>query len=579
VLHPPIYGTGEMEDVIIEFCMQFHSGFKGDTYTFANNIRTREGGTHLSGFKTAATRTINSYIQNSDLPRKLQHKIMGDDVLEGLTAVISVKIPDPQFEGQTKTKLGNSEVAGYVAQVVSERLGSYLQENPREAKEIVEKVVEAARARDAAKKAKDLVRRKSALSDSSLPGKLADCQSKDPGQSELFIVEGDSAGGSAKQGRNPKYQAILPLRGKIMNVEKTRFDKILENKEIQHLVTALGAGIGEDEFDPKKLRYNKIIIMTDADVDGAHIRTLLLTFFYRQFRQLIDEGHLFIAKPPLYRVYKSKFERYIADDRELKDFLLQQISSEISLNTGNGKMYTGQELVELLQKIISLQEKLKEAVNIGLNEDLFLTLLDFGEKLTPQDFEPGAPKSAEEPETEPEGRESEAFENLRAFMEKHGYFLSLEHQETEEVLRTFLRFIDRNEKKITLGVEFFNSKLYRDTFDLLTDLKRGHPEFDFELQLKNGQSVHFESPFELLEYVLAEGDKRFSIQRYKGLGEMNPEQLWETTMKQENRNLVQVRIEEAEEADTIFRQLMGEQVEPRRAFIEKNALAVEELDI
>jgi DNA gyrase subunit B len=504
---------------------------------------------------------------------------MGDDVLEGLTAVISVKIPDPQFEGQTKTKLGNSEVAGYVAQVVSERLGSYLQENPREAKEIVEKVVEAARARDAAKKAKDLVRRKSALSDSSLPGKLADCQSKDPGQSELFIVEGDSAGGSAKQGRNPKYQAILPLRGKIMNVEKTRFDKILENKEIQHLVTALGAGIGEDEFDPKKLRYNKIIIMTDADVDGAHIRTLLLTFFYRQFRQLIDEGHLFIAKPPLYRVYKSKFERYIADDRELKDFLLQQISSEISLNTGNGKMYTGQELVELLQKIISLQEKLKEAVNIGLNEDLFLTLLDFGEKLTPQDFEPGAPKSAEEPETEPEGRESEAFENLRAFMEKHGYFLSLEHQETEEVLRTFLRFIDRNEKKITLGVEFFNSKLYRDTFDLLTDLKRGHPEFDFELQLKNGQSVHFESPFELLEYVLAEGDKRFSIQRYKGLGEMNPEQLWETTMKQENRNLVQVRIEEAEEADTIFRQLMGEQVEPRRAFIEKNALAVEELDI
>jgi DNA gyrase subunit B len=364
-----------------------------------------------------------------------------------------------------------------------------------------------------------------------------------------------------------------------MNVEKTRFDKILENKEIQHLVTALGAGIGEDEFDPKKLRYNKIIIMTDADVDGAHIRTLLLTFFYRQFRQLIDEGHLFIAKPPLYRVYKSKFERYIADDRELKDFLLQQISSEISLNTGNGKMYTGQELVELLQKIISLQEKLKEAVNIGLNEDLFLTLLDFGEKLTPQDFEPGAPKSAEEPETEPEGRESEAFENLRAFMEKHGYFLSLEHQETEEVLRTFLRFIDRNEKKITLGVEFFNSKLYRDTFDLLTDLKRGHPEFDFELQLKNGQSVHFESPFELLEYVLAEGDKRFSIQRYKGLGEMNPEQLWETTMKQENRNLVQVRIEEAEEADTIFRQLMGEQVEPRRAFIEKNALAVEELDI
>jgi DNA gyrase subunit B len=573
VLHPAIYGSGEMEEVIIEFCMQFHSGFKGDTYTFANNIRTREGGTHLSGFKTAVTRTINNYIQNSDLPRKLQQRIMGDDVLEGLTAVISVKIPDPQFEGQTKTKLGNSEVAGYVTQVVTERLSAYLQENPKEAKDIVEKVVEAARARDAAKKAKDLVRRKSALSDSSLPGKLADCQSKDPKQSELFIVEGDSAGGSAKQGRDPKCQAILPLRGKILNVEKTRFDKILENKEIQHLVTALGAGIGEDEFDPQKLRYNKIIIMTDADVDGAHIRTLLLTFFYRQFRQLIDEGHLFIAKPPLYRVYKSKFERYLADDMELKDFLLREISSEISLNTGNGKVYTGQDLVDLFQKIISLQERLKEAENIGLNEDLFLALVDFGEKLTPQDFEPAVTDSAVQ-ETEVDG-----CERLRVFIEKQGYTLHLERQEMEEVVRTFLRFIDRNEKKITLGVEFFNSKLYRHTFDLLSELKRGHPEFDFQLQLKNGQTVHFDSPFELLAYTIAEADKRFSIQRYKGLGEMNPEQLWETTMRQENRNLVQVRIEEAEEADTIFRQLMGEQVEPRRAFIEKNALAVEDLDI
>jgi DNA gyrase subunit B len=526
----------------------------------------------LSGFKTAVTRTINSYINNTELPRKLQQKIMGDDVLEGLTAVVSVKIPDPQFEGQTKTKLGNSEVAGYVAQVVSEKLSAYLQENPKEAKEIVEKVVEAARARDAAKKAKELVRRKSALSDSSLPGKLADCQSKDPKHSELFIVEGDSAGGSAKQGRDPKHQAILPLRGKILNVEKTRFDKLLENKEIQHLVTALGAGIGDDEFDSQKLRYNKVIIMTDADVDGAHIRTLLLTFFYRQFRQLIDEGHLYIAKPPLYRVHKSKFERYIADDMELKNFLLQQISSELSLNTGNDKLYTGQELVDFLQKIISLQEKLKEAVNIGLNEDLFLNLVEFGEKLTPQDFEASATGTSDE-------GKSARFEEMRGFLEQKGYSLHLERQEMEEVVRTFLRFVDRNEKKITLGVEFFNSKLYRHTFDLLDDLKRGHPEFDFQLHLKNGQSVRFDSPFELLEYILAEADKRFSVQRYKGLGEMNPEQLWETTMHQENRNLVQVKVEEAEEADTIFRQLMGEQVEPRRAFIEKNALAVEDLDI
>ena len=330
-LHTMVYGHGEVEDVIIEFAMQYQSGFKSNVYTFANNIRTKEGGSHLSGFKTALTRTINSYIQNSDLPRKLQQKISGEDVMEGLTAVISVKIPDPQFEGQTKTKLGNSEIFGYVSTLVGEKLQTFLQENPKDAKTVIEKVVDTARARDAARKAKDLVRRKSALSDSSLPGKLADCQSKDPRTSELFIVEGDSAGGSAKQGRDPKHQAILPLRGKILNVEKTRFDKMLENKEIQHLITAMGAGIGEDGLDLNKLRYHKIIIMTDADVDGAHIRTLLLTFFYRQYLELIDQGYLYIAQPPLYRVHKSKFEQFLASELELKSFLLNRVSEELQV--------------------------------------------------------------------------------------------------------------------------------------------------------------------------------------------------------------------------------------------------------
>lgn len=570
VIHPSIYGSGSVEQVMVEFCMQYHTGFKNDIYSFANNIRTREGGTHLSGFKTALTRSINNYIQNAELPRKLQQKIMGDDVIEGLTAIISVKIPDPQFEGQTKTKLGNSEVAGYVSQIVTERLNEFLQENPKEAKEIVEKVVEAARARDAAKKAKDLVRRKSALSDSSLPGKLADCQSKDPNQSELFIVEGDSAGGSAKQGRDPKCQAILPLRGKIMNVEKSRFNKILENKEIQHLVTALGAGIGEDELDLDKLRYHKIIIMTDADVDGAHIRTLLLTFFYRQYKEMIERGHLYIAKPPLYRVYKGQFEKFIADDAELKDFLLRQISTDLKINTNGRSNYTGDDLVSLMRKIITLQEKLKEAENIGLNEDLFLKVVQFGEKLKPQDFDLNTDASIVY---------KEKIDNLKEYFKENGYHLNIDQYEMQEVNRTFLRLVDINEKSLTIGVEFFNSKLYRDTFDLLTELKMDNPTLNFELYLKDGKKVEFSSPFDLLTRVLSEGDKKFSIQRYKGLGEMNPKQLWETTMNQENRNLVQVKIEEAEEADTIFRQLMGENVEPRRDFIEKNALAVEELDI
>ena len=573
-IHSVIYGQGQIEDVIIEYAMQYQSGFKSNTYSFANNIRTKEGGTHLTGFKNALTRNLNSYIQSADLPKKLQQRITGDDVMEGLTAVINIKIPDPQFEGQTKTKLGNSEVAGYVSQVVSESLSTFLQEHPKDAKEIVEKVVETSRARDAARKAKDLVRRKSALTDSFLPGKLADCQSKDPKKSELFIVEGDSAGGSAKQGRDPKCQAILPLRGKIMNVEKTRFDKILENKEIQHLITALGAGIGEDGLDLSKLRYHKIIIMTDADVDGAHIRTLLLTFFYRQYLKLIEDGYLYIAQPPLYRVHKSKFEQFLADDDELKTFLLNRISTELRVLAADGAAYQGEPLVRLLESIRTLQDKLREGVNIGLQEDLFLSILTFSKRLTPKDFD-----GQQEPDADDSQRDTETLTSFQEHMAEQGYTVWLQTQEMEEVTRHFLNIVDRNERSVSLGVEFFHSKLYRKAHELLSSLKERSPELSFELELKDGQTVAFDSPFDLLAKVLAEADKGYSIQRYKGLGEMNPEQLWQTTMNSENRNLLQVKIEEAEEADLLFRKLMGEHVEPRREFIEKNALAVEELDI
>lgn len=575
-VHKIIYGRSEVEENIIEFALQYHSSFKSNIYSFANNIRTKEGGTHLSGFKIALTRNLNAYIQNSDLPKKLQQKLSGDDVLEGLSAIISVKLPDPQFEGQTKTKLGNSELSAQVANAVGEHFNTYLHEHPKEAKDIVEKVVDAARAREAARKAKDLVRRKSALSDSALPGKLADCQSKDPRQSELFIVEGDSAGGSAKQGRDPKCQAILPLRGKILNVEKTRLDKMLENKEIQHLITAMGAGLGNNGLDLSKLRYHKIIIMTDADVDGAHIRTLLLTFFYRQFLQLIQDGYLYIAQPPLYRVHKSKFEKFIADEQELKQFLLQRISQEMSVRTPNGDVYAGQELIDLLQKISLLQDKLKEAVNIGLQEELFLAIVHFHGQLSPALFSSTDPDQDQEHQAM---EHSSLLQDFETYIYDQGFELRITKAEMEDVLRYFVHFVDRNNRQVRLGVEFFNSKLYRQARQTVQELLEISKDSQFSVVLKNGQEKEVFSVFELLSFVLAEADKGISIQRYKGLGEMNPEQLWSTTMNAENRNLLQVRIEEAEEADALFSKLMGENVEPRREFIERNALAVEELDI
>lgn len=578
--HNIIYGKGEVEDVIIEFALQYHSAFQNSIYSFANNIRTKEGGTHLSGFKTALTRTINSYIQNSELPKKYQQKLSGDDVLEGLTAIVSVKIPNPQFEGQTKTKLGNSEVSGYVSQIVGEVVTKYLQENPKEAKDVVEKVVDTARARDAARKAKELVRRKNALSDSSLPGKLADCQSKDPQMSELFIVEGDSAGGSAKQGRDPKHQAILPLRGKIMNVEKTRFDKILENKEIQHLITAMGMGIGDDGIELSKLRYHKIIIMTDADVDGAHIRTLLLTFFYRQYLELIDNGYLYIAQPPLYRVHKSNFEKFIADEKELKTFLLNRVSQELKVVSENKEEHQGESLVNLLENIIFLQDKVKDAINIGIDNELFLSLLRFQPRLFPSLFDSMEYSILDEEKTDSHGEiGQEKLEQFRDYMSGLGYRIEVQSQEFEEGKRTFLYITDWNKHTVKLGVEFFNSKIYKQAFETISSLDAKSQNSIYRIHFKNQEIQEKNSCFDLLSAVLEEADKGLSIQRYKGLGEMNPKQLWETTMNQSRRNLLQVKIDEAEEANEIFSKLMGDNVVSRREFIEKNALSVEELDI
>jgi DNA gyrase subunit B len=569
-IHKIIGGSGDMEGVTIDFALQYTAGYKENVFTFANNIRTKEGGTHLQGFKTALTRAINTYITNSaDLPKKLKQKVSGDDVREGLTAIISVKIPNPQFEGQTKTKLGNSEVAGYVATVVYEKLNEYFGENPKDVRLIIEKVIDAARARDAARRAKELVRRKGALSDNSLPGKLADCQSKDPAESEVFIVEGDSAGGSAKQGRNPKFQAILPLRGKILNVEKTRFDKMLQNKEIKALITAMGAGIGEDDVDLARLRYHKIIIMTDADVDGAHIRTLILTFFFRHYEELIRQGYLYIAQPPLYRVHKGSFERYIKDEDEMSQFLIQRVAEEVSLIVPGRDDVSGEDLVSLLNTILALRDLVGDVANMGIPDTLFRRLI-------------ASPVPVESDELREKGIEAA----LEAHMAEGGYSLALvsEHDESsngealDSEARYYLRFTDANNHVIRLGVEFFNSKRFRRALELrarIDDVCSGEV---WNIRHKDTE-IEAQSYFDLLRQVLDLAQKGLGVQRYKGLGEMNPDQLWNTTMDPEARTLLQVSIEDAVEADELFTKLMGDKVEPRREFIERNALLVTDLDI
>jgi DNA gyrase subunit B len=482
-------------------------------------------------------------------------------VREGLTCVVSVKLPEPQFEGQTKTKLGNSELSGIVAGIIYERLNTHFEENPKDARLIIDKAADAARAREAARRAKELVRRKGALSDNALPGKLADCQTKDPAESELFIVEGDSAGGSAKQGRNPANQAILPLRGKILNIERTRFDKMLANKEVKALITAMGAGVGEEDTDYAKLRYHKIVIMTDADVDGAHIRTLLLTFFFRQYQKLIEDGRLYIAQPPLYRVHTSRMERFIKDEADLNAFLLTRASEDFVVTADNGNNFQGHSLIDLLHRIEIVEACAHDAEIKGIGRELFMALLRHEECMTPEWFQ------------------QEESGGFGSWLRSCGIQLSVERESNEDDERLFAVFEARRGHRTRLGVEFFASKMYRQAWRILADIRSACGEARFTLHRKNAEDVSTGDIFELHRVCLAEARNGLRIQRYKGLGEMNPEQLWVTTMNPENRTLLQVAIEDAEDASDAIERLMGDRVEPRREFIERNALNVQALDI
>jgi DNA gyrase subunit B len=557
-LHPkPIYFRGEKNGVDIEVALQYNDSYDEKVFTFANNINTHEGGTHLVGFRSALTRTMNTYAAANELLKKEKVAISGEDLREGLTAVVSVKIPQPQFEGQTKTKLGNSDVKGYVESLMNEKLAVFLEENPKVAKDIIGKSIEAARAREAARRARELTRRKGALDISNLPGKLADCQEKDPALCELYLVEGDSAGGSAKQGRDRKFQAILPLKGKILNVEKARFDKMLSSQEIGTLITALGTGIGKEDFDVAKLRYHRIIVMTDADVDGSHILTLLLTFFFRQMPLLVERGHLYIAQPPLYKVKRGRKELYLRNEAAMQSYLLEEGTEDATLFLENGsKSYTGKQIIPILKQLVDYRTLLDKVVHKGINEEVIRLCLRLGIPATLEDIEGLHPHMARLAEAYP-GAESSILDDGRVILRLGNLRYALD-QHTLDILTSY-------------------------EYNLLRESHRRVREFfgDGRAVVSSEGKELFETTkgLDLLSFFMATAKKGLSIQRYKGLGEMNPEQLWETTMEPTNRTLLQVKIEDAVEADNVFTVLMGDQVEPRREFIEKNALNVSNLDI
>jgi DNA gyrase subunit B len=558
VLHPkPIYVSGEKDGILAEVALQYNDSYSETIYTFANNINTREGGTHLIGFKSALTRTANNYASSSGILKNGKEAVSGDDIREGLTAVISVKLPNPQFEGQTKMKLGNSEVKGIVESIVNEALSTYFEENPAIARKVIEKAIQASRAREAARKARELTRRKGALEDTGLPGKLADCSEKDPALSEIFIVEGDSAGGSAKQGRDRRTQAILPLRGKILNVEKARFDKMLGSEEIRILITALGAGIGADDFDIAKIRYHKIILMTDADVDGAHIRTLLLTFFYRQMPQVIEKGYLYIAQPPLFKVKKGKTEKYIQNEAEMQNMLFELASDDLSIVIRDQEV-KGKALIPFLKRL-SNYERLIEWFNRRRKDpDVLRFLLSEGVDKTT--FKDRAVFSALI-EKMGKGLPGTVIGDIYEDEEHEGFGAEIRKQNYKLVL-------DAN---LLLKPEF---RELENLYGYIKDL--GKPPY--KIVTKEGPK-EMASSSELHSYVFEAARKGLTIQRYKGLGEMNPQQLWETTMDTEKRTLLQVSIEDSVQADEIFTILMGDQVEPRKEFITKHALEARNIDI
>jgi len=560
VLHAdPVYISGEKNNVMMEASFQYNDSYNEIICAFANNINTREGGSHLVGFKSALTRGINQYLGNSPLAKSVKEKLTGDDVREGLTAVVSVKLPNPQYEGQTKSKLGNSEVKGLMETLVNEGLSVFFEENPSVAKAIVSKVIDAARAREAARKAKELARRKGVLADFSLPGKLADCQERDPERSEVFIVEGDSAGGSAKQGRDRRFQAILPLKGKILNVEKSRFDKMMSSDEIKTMIAALGTGIGDKDYDIQRLRYHKVIIMTDADVDGAHIRTLLLTFFFRQMPDLIEKGHLYVAQPPLYRVADGKKEQYVKDEETFNELIIRRIAEKERLLVADKEDVSGQKLSAFLKNLIRYYDNVKELERRGYSERFIEFIASCAVK--DKDFY----KTKESMEAFIQSLSDTGFDVQDLRLGEGGHY----------------EFAVSDPKNgghhFTIQWDFFVSPQLRRVMEIARQLKdfRGR---EFKLDGESDGKVIMSWP-SLLEELMNRGKSGLGIQRYKGLGEMNPAQLWETTMDPEKRSLLRVRVEDVVEADEIFSILMGDKVEPRREFIYNNALEVKELDI
>lgn len=547
----PVYMKGERDGITVEVAIQYNKEYQENIFTYANNINTHEGGTHLAGFKSALTRTLNNYASKAELLKG--EAIQGDDTREGLTAVISVKIPEPQFEGQTKTKLGNSEVKGIVETIVGESLTRFLEENPTIGKTIIGKCLEAARAREAARKARELVRRKGIMEGNSLPGKLADCQSENPEECEIFIVEGDSAGGSAKQGRDKKFQAVLPLKGKILNVEKARFDKMLGFEEIRTLITALGTGIGSDDFDIAKLRYHKVIIMTDADVDGSHIRTLLLTFFYRQMHEVIQRGYLYIAQPPLYRIKRGKQDRYVKTEEDMVEIIIRGGASELEIKSSDGILTNSDTLQTAMLKF----SQVDSLIRVFAEERADPRAIEVLSRIAPDILSPQSLSELEEP------------------LKKLLPFVETKVEENTLVVNTRLKGV---RKSTVLSHNLFTRPEFKKLQSIFKELSRlGLPPF---VVTEDGKEIaEIETLRDLFTLVDERGRKGLTITRYKGLGEMNPEQLWETTMDPANRMLLQVSIEDAIEADEIFTVLMGDDVEPRRKFIEENALKVKNLDI